>query len=764
MSYGIVGCSGNATRSFGPLAIGGGGFVTAIRLSSDGNTRLVRTDTFGAYRWDGTKWINTNTPAGLGGNAGTDLSNAGCFEIVIAPGNSSICYMVMATNIFRSPDGGKTWAMGAASPSSNDANSQQNRRFKGPKIAVCPTDINKVYTFTQNDGLYYSSNGGTSWAAVASVPNPQTVNGQPGQGIVAFTNDGVSILAASSGHGVYKAATGGAFTAVTGGPGATAGLYQVAVSTTGRFFFSGDGTLGENKLWRYTDGSPGTWVDITPASDGNLNFTASVVCDPNNANRVLLGENGGGAFRVCTDADATTPSTWSAAYVPFSRSVGAGEPPWLTDTNELYMSEGSLQFDPVTANRLWFAEGIGVWYADIGTGVPSSIAWNSQTRGIEQMVATKIAATPNGVLVAAMWDRGIFKFNSSNPTAFPTRQQIDRADSLNHCWHVDWSSSDPTYLVSYMDNTHVSAADYGPCYSTDNGTTWTNFMNPSNTSPGINQLGGFGGTIVAATPQKLLWQTQWDNDLYYSGNGGATWTKQDLSSFGVPLNNGTPGNKGTNETGWGQNSQNGSVRHHVVCADRGTPGIFYAFNCGSGASTAFAGIYKLDATGTPTWSRSFNGVLNGYVYDFWSPWLASVPKLTAVDTTGHLFYTSGQSGGSNPAVAALFRFSLNGGATWTSIANMYEVYAFGFGAAAPGKDYPTVYFNGWFYNGATYVYGIYKIEANFTAWQANTVVPVFLTDYPNGWTDEIRTIDGDKVMRGRFYMGFAGSGFMYGNS
>src|SRR3984885_5034417 len=34
------------------LRIGAGGFVTGVDISSDGSTRVVRTDTYGAYIWD----------------------------------------------------------------------------------------------------------------------------------------------------------------------------------------------------------------------------------------------------------------------------------------------------------------------------------------------------------------------------------------------------------------------------------------------------------------------------------------------------------------------------------------------------------------------------------------------------------------------------------------------------------------------------------------------------------------------------------------
>jgi hypothetical protein len=236
------------------------------------------------------------------------------------------------------------------------------------------------------------------------------------------------------------------------------------------------------------------------------------------------------------------------------------------------------------------------------------------------------------------------------------------------------------------------------------------------------------------------------------------WANQDLSAFGVPSNNGTTNTQGTNETGWGHSSALGSVRHHAVCADRGTPGLFYAMNAGGGRNSSYAGVYKFDGT---TWTKQFSGNMTAYTRDFWSCHIECVPKLTSLDTTGHIFYTCGQVGGSiNPDPGAFFKYSKNGGSSWISIANVLEVYAFGFGAPATGQDYATIFIAGWVRG----VYGIWKAEANASDWAANSVRWVNVATYPYGWTDEVRTIDGDKRIKGRVYIGFAGSGFAYGNS
>ena len=50
-----------------PLRIGAGGFLTGIDISADGSTRVVRTDTYGAYIWNAaiSQWIQLVTKGSM---------------------------------------------------------------------------------------------------------------------------------------------------------------------------------------------------------------------------------------------------------------------------------------------------------------------------------------------------------------------------------------------------------------------------------------------------------------------------------------------------------------------------------------------------------------------------------------------------------------------------------------------------------------------------------------------------------------------------
>jgi hypothetical protein len=54
--------------------------------------------------------------------------------------------------------------------------------------------------------------------------------------------------------------------------------------------------------------------------------------------------------------------------------------PWLAWTNEYYMSDGDMIFDPSTG-RLMFSEGIGLWWTNNPPASASSVVWTSQSIG-----------------------------------------------------------------------------------------------------------------------------------------------------------------------------------------------------------------------------------------------------------------------------------------------------------------------------------------------------------------------------------------------
>ena len=69
------------------FAHGAGGYLTGLDISADGSTRLVRTDTYGAYIWNDPsyQWMQLVTKSSM---AAIDIKvdiTAGVYEIRVAP-------------------------------------------------------------------------------------------------------------------------------------------------------------------------------------------------------------------------------------------------------------------------------------------------------------------------------------------------------------------------------------------------------------------------------------------------------------------------------------------------------------------------------------------------------------------------------------------------------------------------------------------------------------------------------------------------------
>ena len=120
---------------------------------------------------------------------------------------------------------------------------------------------------------------------------------------------------------------------------------------------------------------------------------------------------------------------------------------------------------------------------------------------------------------------------------------------------------------------------------------------------------------------------------------------------------------------------------------------------------------------------------------------------TAPGYGGHLWYTSGPGGG---ATGQLMR-SRDGGITWSAAPGVFNVVDFGFGKPKVPGGYPAIFVAGKV-NG---IWGIWRSDDEAASW-------VSLGTHPNDIVDNVRTINGDMNTFGTVYVGFNGSGFLYG--
>ena len=132
---------------------------------------VVRTDTDGAYIWNGTQWQQLVTSTSMPAAFVIPNSGQGVYEIQIAPSNTNILYMEYEGYVFKSTNKGTTWTQTSFAPVTEPTiEGNDPYRLWGQKMAVDPNNPNVVFAGTPQNGLFVTTNGGTSWQSVSAVP------------------------------------------------------------------------------------------------------------------------------------------------------------------------------------------------------------------------------------------------------------------------------------------------------------------------------------------------------------------------------------------------------------------------------------------------------------------------------------------------------------------------------------------------------------------------------------------------------------------
>ena len=158
-----------AASNWQTLKVGAGGAITGIDIASDG-TEVIRTDTYGAYIWNGAQWqqlvTSSSMPAAF---VAAQFGNTaqGVYEIQVAASNTNILYMMYDGYVFESNNKGTTWTQ--TNLAQVTANPNAGASGFGEKMAIDPNNPNIVYAGSAN-GLFVTTNGGTTWTSVSAVP------------------------------------------------------------------------------------------------------------------------------------------------------------------------------------------------------------------------------------------------------------------------------------------------------------------------------------------------------------------------------------------------------------------------------------------------------------------------------------------------------------------------------------------------------------------------------------------------------------------
>jgi len=712
-----------------PVAIGGGGMISGLSIDPSGKTFVIRTDVYGGYVWDAAanRWSQLVNAASM-----PDINRAqngiaeGVYDIVVAPSKRQRVYMAVKGRVYRSDDQGQHWSLPSAGnpfPFVWDANNAF--RLHGPFLAVDPTNPDLVLLGTPANGLWRSANAGASWTRVASVP--ASLDREPGQGVQApgtmlwFEQPAGGkptgrLFAMAAGHGMYVSTDRGlSFQPL----GATAThpvkLQRGTFDRRGTFFGVDDAS---KSVWSFRDG---VWHDVTAEAGLRAIEYAAVAANPR-ADQVVVFDRGGIGYQS-TDGG----TNWTS--VSHTAQVGPGDPPWLKVADAAFFTTADARFDPVVANRLWVASGVGVFYADFPPGT-GTVDWISHTRGIEELVANDVIQPPGRSPIFAGWDFGIHvkdDLAAFSTTFAPNERALMSAQQL------DWTPARSGLIVTNATDARIGCcADDGNAVmagtSPDGGKRWAKFSalpTPPGTKSSDPWRMSFGTIAVSSgDAANIVWQPAFNRQPFFTTDGGSSWKPVVL-----------PGAVGETP---------GSFRHFwyqrkTLAADKSAPGTFYLVHSGEPPNIELVGLWRTRDGGV-VWSKVFDGEI--------APSSDQAAKIRSVPgKPGHLFFTSGYE----HTADSQLRRSIDGGESWSVLADVNRVDDIAFGKAAKGASYPTIFISG----RVGGQYGIWRSVDNAASWQ-------MLVDFPVGTLDQVTTLGADPDVFGRVYIGYKGSGWIWG--
>ena len=368
-----------------PLAVGAGGYLSGISIAPDG-TMVVRTDTYGAYVWNKSRWQQLVTATSMPEMFRTPQAIAnsqGVYEIQIAPSDPAVMYMSYEGHVLRSTDKGSTWTETAFVPVT--MNPGDAYKGYGQKIAIDPNNPRKAFVGTPQNGLFVTTTGGEAWQSISAIPpslkDKAGLSGitgilfDPSVGVRGTVTD--KLLAASYGNGVYESTDGGSsWQLLSGSPPQ---VCYAAVSSSGVYYATSDDGSKKSSLWSYANNK---WTELLSAHSGDIH---SVAINPANSAEIVV-QGWSGNINISYNGG----STWTGFNA--ARKLVATDIPWLSNSGQ-WMSIGGTVFNPQVPNELVASAGVGVWTTDLSPsrdGVYRTVVWTSKSAGIEQLVANAI--------------------------------------------------------------------------------------------------------------------------------------------------------------------------------------------------------------------------------------------------------------------------------------------------------------------------------------------------------------------------------------
>jgi hypothetical protein len=616
------------------VPMGGAGFVSGIYpAKTEQGMVYARTDVGGAYRWDknASRWVALTDFI-----SEADKGLLGIDSMAVDPKSAGHIIMLAGTDYFsngktavlRSTDYGNTWSVTDVTSQFKTHGNGMGRQ-SGEKLAFDPGSSSVMYAGTRNNGLFRSTNWGYNWTRLTGLNVTTTPNGV---GISMVMPDPASVSNGTAQRLIVGVSRFGSV-----GPN----LYRS--DNGGQSFYA-------------INGAPGNLMPQRGAFDGqgNLYITYGNGAGPH-GNGGTEPMNQGGVYKYNVNNGSwtnVTPSGVNAAFGGVSvdasnanrvivSTINSWMPQWVKEGDRIYITtNGGGSWTDVVANTTRNNGGVD-WVAN------SSMHWTG----------TVVFDPFNGQTAWATSGNGIFKGTNLGVSGTTWTFNVN---GLEESVPLGVASVPGGALISVIGDydgfRHYNTWAYGAHLTPNMGTTTGLAIAGNNSSvlarvgskvqvslnSGVNWFdagitnGTKGQVALSANGAVLLHSPENSTVTYRSVNNGNSWT----AANNININGARP------------------------VGDTVNANLFYAYDRGNGKFWV-----------------SYDGGVN-----FYNPSTLSnggESRIQAVPgVQGDIWVPMNGNG--------IMR-STNSGSSFTKVTSVAECSAIGFGKAATGATYPTVF-------------------------------------------------------------------------
>ncbi|MFN0158585.1 MAG: FlgD immunoglobulin-like domain containing protein [Bacteroidota bacterium] len=388
----------------------------------------------------GVSWTQTGFSSAI--SAGVSAS-----KLVWLPDGSSTVYLAASTGVWKSTDDGETWTLSKAG--------------RAATIVVNPQSPQIMYTPLRTDGIYRTTNGGTTWSR---MENGLPIGSNVGLTSLSQCEEVPSVLYVGVTHnttfsilGFYKTTNGG-------------------------------------DSWTALPNAPNVYCYPPPNSSICLGTYVNVVgVSRTNPDHVLFGS---ALLYRTSDGGAS-----------WTRHDHGGDPTAGHPTpGKTHVDQWDIGFDPTNSNTVYIFNDGGVQKS-----LDGGLWWNKSNRGLITEQFYKIASAPSdtNLLIGGSQDHGHMRLNSAGG---------------NTRWHL-WSRGDGTTVIVHPTNINVFYGDFffgRHVRSQTGGINWggtTQFINN-----GMTETGQLIAPLLMHPHDPNVLYCAGLTKIFMTVNGGSLWT------------------------------------------------------------------------------------------------------------------------------------------------------------------------------------------------------------------------------------------------